>query len=99
MILYLACVTVLGWSNVILTVPFSAGAHRSDDGHYTSTNCTVHTTLKDAALAEFNRRHDLHASYGSGSSEKHTVEYYKLDVEHQTMVSIPAPKIRIEVDE
>ena len=46
MILFLVCVTFSGTSNVIPSIP------NPPDPHYVYSRCTLHETLKEAAVAE-----------------------------------------------
>ena len=98
MLLYLVCVTVLEVSAIIFAVPGPPPSH-----HSTSTTCAVHQTLKEAALAEYERSRTGSISYDPytlvKSKETEEVNYYKLDVQNKTVVPIPKPKIRVEVDE
>lgn len=94
MFLFLVCVTFSGISN---TVP---AIYPEPNPHYSYNKCTVHDTLKDAAMAEFERNHIQTISYSSPyNKETESVTYYKIDVKEKTMIVVQAPKIRIEVDE
>jgi len=90
--LILVCVTVMGISDSILAIP------NPPDPHYAFTHCTVHDTLKEAAMAEFNRRKGGTISVPY-NHETESVTYYKIDLKEKTMMAIQTPRIRIEVDE
>lgn len=97
MILYLVCVTTMGLSNIVLTVPFNG---QLDNSHYAYTTCSVHNTLKEAAIHEYERDKASPISRGYyNSTEKQQTFYYKLDVEKKSMDQIQEPRIRLEVDE
>lgn len=96
MVIYLLCVLTQGISNTVLAIP------HPPDPHYAYTECTVHKTLKEAALAEFNGHRGVSIQRQKGSfneGERQSVSFYKVDVEAQTMVRVQEPRIRIEVDE
>lgn len=93
MLLFLVCVTFSGISNFVPAI------YPEPSPYYSYNKCTVHETLKEAAMAEFNRVHTQTISTFPYNKEKESVTYYKIDVKEKTMITVPAPNIRVEVDE
>jgi len=91
-ILFLACVTITGLSNMVLGIP------NPPDPHYSYTDCEIYKSLKEAALAQFERSHTtkIQVPY---NKETETTTFYELNVDQGTLLRIKEPKIRIEVDE